>query len=146
MEQETVDNIRHNTTTLIGLRGFESLHAFCKKAKMDYKTVANLLADDFISNPTVKVVHKLAKALSVEPWMLMVRDFPFDQIKGHPLRTMSGPTYIVANAMEHEEKNVQLLMMESASQTLRGIDDKRSAQIKDAQASYLTTKTTGQQD
>ena len=139
MEQETVDNIRHNTTNLISTGDFESLHAFCKKANMDYKTVANLLADDFISNPTVRIVYKLSKALGVEPWMLMIKDFPFDQVKGRPLKTMSGPTYIIANAMEHADHNVQLLMMESASQTLRGINDKHSQKIKKAQASYLAS-------
>lgn len=137
MEQETIDIVRKNASTLIGLRGFETLNSFAKHARMDYKTISNLLADDFISNPTLKVVHKLAKSLKVEPWMLLVKDFPFDQVKSRPLKSLSGLTYVVANAMEQETDTVKLLMMESASHVLRGVDAKQSDQIKEAQTAYL---------
>jgi len=137
MEQEVVAIIRRNIAHLMGIREIPSMNALSKQAKLADKTVSNLMADDVISNPTIKVVVSIAKVLKVEPWMLMIDDFPFDKVKGRPLRTMSGPTYVIADAMEHESKTTQLLMMESASQTLRGIDNKYSKLIKDAQANYL---------
>lgn len=138
MEQTIVNTIRANIARLIKLREFSSLTKLAQAAGLDPKTVTGLMAKDALPNPTAKNLYKIAKALKVETWMLMIEDFPFDQVKGKALKTMSGPTYVIANAMEHEEDGVKLLMMESASQTLRGIDDRRSLSIKKAQASYLS--------
>lgn len=137
MEKETVAIIRGNIANLMGLRNISSMYALSVQAKVADKTVSNLMADDVISNPTVKVLTSLARVLRVEPWMLLVEDFPFEQIKGKPLKQIHGPAYVVADAMEHETHVVQLLMMEAVSHALRGIDPKRSNYIKEEQASYL---------
>lgn len=141
MEPEIVEIIRGNISVLIKLRGVPSLTKLAQSAGLDPKTVTGLMAEDSLPNPTAKNLSKLAKALGVKVWMLMIEDFPFDHIKDRPLRKMRGPAYVVADAMEHEPENIQLLIMEAVSHVLRGIDPKWSNHIKDIQADYLVSST-----
>lgn len=132
-----MNTIRRNIATLVSMRGIPSLTQLAHQARLDPKTVTGLMAKDALPNPTAKNLYKLAKALKVEPWMLMIEGFPFYQVKGIPLRSISGPTYTIANAMEHEPENIKLLMMEAASHVLRGVDPRWSNHIKDVQTEYL---------
>lgn len=140
MENEIIEVIRKNIATLVKLRNLRSLTQLANKSGLDPKTITGMMAADAMPNPRTKNLVKIARALKVEPWMLLVENFPFHMIKGKPLKKLSGPSYVVANAMEQESQMVKMIMMEAASQALSNVDNEQSAAIKDAQAQYLKSQ------
>lgn len=137
MKQRIDQIITENILRLYKTKGFKSENELAKKSGVSQKTVNFLLDESTVSNPTATVLERLSACLGCESWMLHIPDFPFDKLKHPHLKTLSGPTYIVASVMEQEPLPVQLLMMESASHVLMSIDKKQSTVIKDAQAVYL---------
>lgn len=137
MEKRIDEIVSDNVLRLFSKSGIKSQTELAKKSGVSQKTINFLLDKETISNPTATVLDRLAKTLKVKPWMLLIKDFPFDQVKGKPLKAISGPTYVVANAMEQESQTVQILMMEAASHVLMRVDKKQSLAIKEAQANYL---------
>lgn len=140
MKQRIDEIVSNNVLRLFKSSGLKSQNELAKVSGVSQKTINFLLDKDVISNPTVTVMERLAKYFGMEPWMLQIPDFPFDQVKGKPLSRLSGPTYVVANAMELETQDTRMLIMEAASHTLLNIDKKQSYAIKDAQSKYLSGK------
>lgn len=129
--------VSENVRRLYQVSGIKSENELAKKSGVSQKTVNFLLDEAIVSNPTVAVMDRLAKHFGVKAWMLMIEDFPFDHVKTPPLNSFSGPTYSIADAMEHEPLPIQLLMMEACSHVLMSVDKKQSASIKADQARYL---------
>lgn len=130
--------ISENVRRLYEANGLKSENELAKKSGVSQKTINFLFDADIVSNPTATVLERLAKHFGIKPWMLMIEDFPFSLVKTKPLNSFSGPTYVIADAMERVALPVQLLIMEACSHVLLSVDKKQSVSIKADQARYLS--------
>ncbi len=119
------------------LRKIPSGNSLSRAAGVDQKTISNLLADNTLPNPTTKVIQKIAKALKVEAWMLLVPGFPFEKMTEKPLKTLSPISYNLLEHMEAEPDAIKLMILHAASHALCQLDDKRSHKLKEIHARWF---------
>jgi len=101
MDKDHIETIRNNVKRLMEMRGIASENSLAVKSGISQKTVNLLLATDAMPNPTVKVLAALSKTLGVVPWMLLVRDFPFEVIGlGKPLARITAEGYRLLSVYE----------------------------------------------
>ena len=107
-------------------------------ADVDPKTVNNLLTDmpDPKSNPTAVNLRKIAKALGVEAWMLLIENFPFEEIAKPSLKHISADGYALLNLYESATEEKRASLLDYMSYQLRG--SAAESKVRDVQSRYLT--------
>jgi len=99
----TVEIIKENIIRLMRLNRINSAYALAKSCSIDAKTVNNLISKEHANpnaNPTVKKIESYAKPFHVPPWMLLVKDFPFETVEQSNLNKITPEGYVLLQAFE----------------------------------------------
>lgn len=70
-----------NNLSILMERDSLSETGLAKRAKVAQKTVNNIM--NLRSTPTLDVLTRLAQALNVTPWLLIMPDLPSDMLRSH---------------------------------------------------------------
>lgn len=117
-----------------------TISALAKKAGLSKPTLTTFMNEPELRNISMDTLVACAHVLKVEPWMLLIPDFPFDAIKTLPVKKISASGYTLLDIYEQESDFVKYGMMEAVSHSLCKVDENRSHQIKEAQATYLVNR------
>lgn len=85
--------LRNNLSILME-RDSLSETGLAKRAKVAQKTVNNIM--NLRSAPTLDVLTRLAQALNVTPWLLVMPDLPSDMLRSHEAERLLR-SYIASN-------------------------------------------------
>lgn len=127
--------IRKNVLKAMERDKIPSGNALSKIAKIDQKTVSSILSEDSAPNPTLKVITALAKALKLEPWMLLVPDFPIDTLGRRRLKTISKKGYQILKIFELAPEHSQASILDFAAYNMQS-DSNLAREIREIRAEY----------
>ncbi len=131
-----IETIRTNIRRLMERDAIRSENALAKMANVDQKTINNLLAHDTLPNPTTKVLAAIATSFRVEPWMLLIQDFPWDAVSTKPVDHISSSSYRLLSAVEQADDEQRKAILDYAVFQLRE-NERRANLIRDARSQYL---------
>ena len=116
-------------------------YALAKICKVDQKTANNLISDNGNpnSNPTIKVIESYAKPLKTEPWMLLVKNFPFKEVikNKKTIKQISPEGYLLLSAFESAPENVRYSIMDAVALAISHTDVTSTNLIKESQSKYV---------
>lgn len=89
----------NNLFRLMEARQIENANQLAKLCKMNQKTLNNLLSTDRGITPNLGTIQRLADALRVPPWALLVPDLPVREINinGFPDTASAAGLYLMAS-------------------------------------------------
>lgn len=132
-----IDIIRSNVRQLMARDSISSETALAKKAGVDQKTINNLLALDTLPNPTMKVLDAIAKSFRVAPWMLWVKDFPYDALgASEPLNAVTRSGYRLLKVFESLNDEDRKAILNFAEFQISGTAPTQARQIHEVRAQY----------
>lgn len=133
--------IANNTKRLMALFDM-NVTTLSKQAGVDHGTISKLRSEDTLPNPTVKIITGLANAFGIEPWMLLIENFPFNVGRNRlHLKSISEDGYIMLKVFEScDNETVRYALLEAAKQAIKPLDERASNQIADIQSTYLAKR------
>lgn len=138
---EHITIIRQNIDRLLRMREIQSRRQLAAMANVDPKTVNSLLTDAGTpkTNISITKLSKIARALGVEIWMLLIRDFPFDTAANRNIKKITPSGYQLLYSFERASSDmIRYAMLDSIAHSLSRVDDQAAGQIKEAQIRYFT--------
>ncbi len=145
MRSITHTDISKNLEELIKLKGELSrkeIERMTERAgtKVTSTTLGNFINDPELRSPWIKTIIALAYVLKVEPWALMIKNSPLDQVTKHPIEKISPEGYLLLYAFENATESAKYSMMDAAAIILSNTNSKTFHEIKDAQTRYSQSK------
>ena len=136
MNNTRINTIRENVRHLMERDGIPSENALAKKAKVDQKTINNLLASDTLPNPTMKVLEAIADTFKVEPWMLWVEAFDFGAVGARPLCRITSTGYRLLSVFESLPDDKRKTILDFALFQINDTSPVAAKQIRDTRTHY----------
>lgn len=134
--------IRNNITRLRDLREVTVTY-IAKKSRslVTQSSLSKFMSHPEESNPTVKTLRGIAAATRIEPWMLLIKDFPFEGANGEPLSKISKEGYLFLCAFEKATPETRRSLMKQMADMVSEFDNdkKNSKQLKDDCSDYSST-------
>lgn len=97
--------------------------------------LSKFLCSPETNNPTIRKIRGMAYGLKIEPWMLLVPNFPFDAIGHKPLAKISRDGYRLLAAFESLPDDKRKEILAFAAFQVRD-DPASSRKIEDVRTSY----------
>jgi len=138
---KTTKIIKENLKSLMRELGIPTPYALAKICKVDQKTANNLISDNGNpnANPTIKVIESYANPLKIEPWMLLMKNFPFKEVIKNKriLKEITPEGYLLLSAFESAPENVRYSIMDAVALAISHTDITSTNMIKESQAAYI---------
>ncbi len=133
--------IAANIRKLVDLGYVENISSLAISAGMTKPTLTTFMKEPQLRNLSINKLLAIAQAAKVEPWMLLVPDFPFEELKNdRPVKCISPMSYALLRTVESKDDSVKLMLLEAVSASLRIIDERGSDQLKETQAAYMSKR------
>lgn len=132
--------IRDNVTKLMLLRGIKSQTQFAKTVGVAQRTINKLYLPE-ITPPSLSTINSIAESLKIEPWMLLVPNFPWEKVSGSNVKTISAHGYTLIRNYEHASAATQQALLMQMAWLLENNENnsRGSDQIKEASQQFKTT-------
>lgn len=132
--------IRDNITELMKIRGFKSQTQFAKAAGVAQRTINKLYLPE-VTPPSLTTVNSIADGLKIEPWMLLVPNFPWESLKKSNVKRFSAHGYTLLNNYEHSSAATQQALLMQMAWLLENNENNSIGrdQIKEASLQFKTS-------
>lgn len=132
--------IRDNVTRLMEQRGFKSQTQFAKAVGVAQRTINKLYLPD-ATPPSLVTVVAISDGLKLEPWMLLVPDFPWDKLTRENVKTITPHGYTLIKNYEFSGPSTQQAILMQMAWLLENNEknSKGSDQVKEATMQFKTS-------
>lgn len=143
MEIKNVD-IKQNVEKAKKLRGIDYDIEIARKSggMITQSAISKFMTAPETSNPTVEKLRGMAKGLKIEPWMLLVPNFPFDALTNAKVVSSISPEgYRLLAAFESLPEDRKKAILDFVLFQLQQSHPPQARLIQEARAEYVTDTT-----
>lgn len=117
--------IRNNVSKLITLSPVDSQAKFAALCNIGQKTINKLFISD-MDVPSTRTLVAIAEKNNAAPWMLLVESFPFQKIRGKPIKSISPRGFELLQAFENSSEETKNSVMAHIAFSLQTVDGNTS--------------------
>ena len=138
--------IKKNIEEAKRLRGVEYDIDIARKSGglITQSAISKFMSAPETSNPTVEKLRGIAQGLKIEPWMLLVQNFPFEFMGAKPLDQITGEGYRLLTVFESLPDDKRKTILDFVLFQINEVAPAAAKQIREARATYQTTALTYQ--
>ncbi len=130
--------IQRNILRAMQLRGIDNPNQLAEKlkGKVTQPGLYMLLRNPEENNPTIKTLRAISKVLEIEPWMLLMPNFPFESIGGKPVCTVTHEGYRLLAVFESLPDDKRKAILDYTLFQINEAAPQQAKQIRDTRTHY----------